>query len=86
MTNRVPFLFYPTDTAKVMVWDLLISIILLLTCFITPFNLAFAEEVESVYWYVAFNYSIDFLFLLDIFINFNTAYQNELYETIDHRG
>ena len=83
--NRRKFLFYPTDTIKVMVWDLLISVILLLTCFVTPFNLAFTEEVDQVIWYVVVNYSIDFLFLIDIFINFNTAYQNELYETIDDR-
>lgn len=55
-------------------WDLLISVILLVTCFITPFNLAFSEEVDKVKLYVAFNYSIDFLFLIDIIINFNTAY------------
>jgi hypothetical protein len=68
-----------------MVWDLMISVILLLTCFVTPFNLAFGEEVDAVVWYVVFNYSIDFLFLIDIIINFNTAYQSELYETIDDR-
>ena len=83
--NRRSCLFYPTDTIKVMVWDLLISVILLLTCFVTPFNLAFTEEVDKVVWYVTVNYAIDFLFLIDIFINFNTAYQNELYETIDDR-
>ena len=83
--NRRHLLFYPTDTIKVMAWDLLISVMLLLTCFVTPFNLAFTEEVDTVVWYVAVNYSIDFLFLIDIIINFNTAYQNELYETIDDR-
>ena len=83
--NRKQFLFYPTDTLKVMVWDLLISVILLLTCYITPFNLAFSEEVDTVSWYMILNYSIDALFLIDIWINFNTAYQNELYETIDDR-
>ena len=83
--NRRHLLFYPTDTIKVMVWDLMISVILLLTCFVTPFNLAFGEEVDAVVWYVVFNYSIDFLFLIDIIINFNTAYQSELYETIDDR-
>lgn len=83
--NRKRFLFYPTDTLKVMVWDLLISLILLLTCFVTPFNLAFSDELDSIEWYVSCNYAIDCIFFVDIVINFNTAVQNELYESIDDR-
>mmetsp|Transcript_17523 Transcript_17523/g.27004 ORF Transcript_17523/g.27004 Transcript_17523/m.27004 type:complete len:83 (+) Transcript_17523:88-336(+) len=50
--KRKPFMFYPNDTIKVMFWDLLISLLLLITCLITPFNLAFQDEVDKIEWYV----------------------------------
>lgn len=56
-----------------MFWDLIITICLLISCILTPFNLAFTDELEEVYWYVIFNYMIDLFFAIDIFINFNTA-------------
>jgi len=83
--TRKPFMFYPNDTIKVMFWDLLISIILLITCLITPFNLAFQDEVEEIDWYIKMNYLIDILFGIDIIVNFFTAYQNDLFEIVDDR-
>lgn len=47
-SNHKKFLFYPNDRLKEMFWDTTISIILLLTCFITPINLAFAEDLEKI--------------------------------------
>jgi uncharacterized membrane protein len=85
ISNKKRWLIYPDDKYKEMLWDTVISIILLITCFVTPINLAFAEETDKVYWYVVFNYVIDVLFLFDIIINFNCAYQNEMYEMIDDR-
>lgn len=79
------FLFYPNDRWKELFWDTTISIILMLTCIITPVNLAFAEELEKIDWYMTFNAVIDWLFFLDILVNFNSAYQNEMYEMIDDR-
>ena len=83
--QRKRFLIYPNDKAKELFWDTVISIILLITCFITPINLAFQEETEMVEWYMMFNYVIDILFFMDILVNFNSAYQNEMYEMIDDR-
>lgn len=83
--NHKRFLFYPNDRLKEMFWDTTISIILLLTCFITPINLAFAEDLEKIDWYMRTNDVIDMLFFLDILVNFNSAYQNEMYEIIDDR-
>lgn len=83
--TRKPYMFYPNDTIKIMGWDLIISVILLVTCMITPFNLAFQEEVEKIRWYMNVNYTIDILFGIDIVLNFLTAFQNELYEVVDDR-
>lgn len=46
--KRKFMLFYPNDTWKVIGWDLLIAMILLLTCITTPFDLAFAEELDAM--------------------------------------
>lgn len=84
-SQRKKFLFYPNHKIKDMVWDTIISIILLLTCFITPINLAFADELEKIEWYMTINNTIDILFFVDILVIFNSAYQNEMYEMIDDR-
>ena len=44
--RRVPFLIYPEDKFKELFWDVLLSLILLATCILTPFTLAFGEETS----------------------------------------
>jgi hypothetical protein len=44
--DRKAFIIYPNDTWKAMGWDLLISVILLITCVQTPFDLAFSAELD----------------------------------------
>ena len=61
------------------------STILLITCFLTPLNLAFSEELDPIAWYVIMNYIIDSLFLVDIFINFNTAFHRDNHEIVEDR-
>jgi len=70
-------IIYPNDKYKVMYWDVIISIILLITCFLTPLNMAFSDELDNVMWYTIMNNVIDFIFLLDIFVNFMTAIQRD---------
>lgn len=77
-------MFYPQSTFKT-VWDILNSLSLLVTCILTPFNLAFSEELELVTWYLYFNYSIDVFFAIDIIINFNTALVDDDFKVIDSR-
>ena len=71
--KRTPYLFYPNDTWKILGWDVLISIVLLLTCVLTPFDLAFQAETDKMEIYVKFRYAIDIIFGIDILINFNCA-------------
>ena len=77
-------MFYPNDTFK-NVWEILVTLCLLTTCILTPFNLAYSEEVENVKWYMNLNYGIDIFFFMDIIINFNSAFNDESYKVIDDR-
>ena len=83
--DRKYCLIYPNDKYKSIYWDTIVSIILLITCFLTPLNLAFAEELDQIGWFIILNYSIDSLFLIDIIINFMTAYQSDNHEVVDDR-
>jgi hypothetical protein len=83
--NRRRFLFYPNDTWKVMGWDLLVSLILLITCVQTPVDMAFATELDKNPKYVLFRNIVDLIFFIDILINFNTAIADELFEMNDNR-
>lgn len=76
-------MIYPEDSIKNF-WDAISSIALLTTCFLTPFNLAFDNEVNSIHWYLWLNYSIDIIFAIDIVVIFNTALQTD-FEIIDDR-
>lgn len=68
-----------------MFWDLTISMLLLITCVTTPFDLAFADEIEDVESYTIFRNTIDILFFIDIVVIFNTAYQTDAMEIEDDR-
>lgn len=59
------------------VWDMIQSMLLLITCILTPFNMAFSEDVQEIQAYMVFNYFIDFMFGLDMLVIFNTAIENE---------
>lgn len=63
-----------------MFWDLTISILLLITCVTTPFDLAFAQEIDDIHWYNVFRNLIDLLFFIDIIVIFNTAFQTDVME------
>lgn len=83
--DRKLCLIYPNDKYKSLYWDTVVSVILLITCFLTPLNLAFSEELDLIGWYVIMNYIIDFLFLIDIFVNFMTAFHRDNHELVEHR-
>ena len=45
--KRKKFILYPDDKFYIY-WDMFISVILLISCLITPLNFAFATELESI--------------------------------------
>jgi len=62
-----------------------ISLILLVSCMITPLNFAFQVELESIQWYVNCGIIIDLFFALVFVINFNSSYVDDVNEIIDNR-
>lgn len=76
-------MIYPNDRFKV-AWDVVISVTLLVSCFITPVRIAFetAEDASEPDVLLAV---LDAIFLIDIIINFNVAVEDEAYNIIDSR-
>lgn len=79
--NRKPYILYPEDKLK-NTWDLLMTIVLLITCIETPYDIAFADSTIS---YTLFNSILDLLFLLDILLIFNSAFYTEEMDIVEDR-
>ena len=62
-------------------WDIVTTMLLLLVFFITPYWIAFTDD-EEMPWLII-DSIIDFLFLIDIIVNFFSAYYNNKYILID---
>ena len=77
-------MFYPEDGSKAN-WDLFITIVLVYTCIATPARIAFDNNDEIEVGWEAIRWIVDFFFLIDIIICFNTAYQDDDFKTIDDR-
>lgn len=60
-----------------------ITFILILTCIVTPIRIAFYEE-DTLEWEVI-NYTVDFFFLFDIIVCFNSAYYDEDFRIVEDR-
>ena len=75
-------MIYPNNEYKAN-WDTLITLVLIFTCMITPYRIAFIDE-DSNLW-VGLNYSIDGLFLIDMILCFLTAYYTDEFELIEDR-
>lgn len=67
-------------------WDLLITVILIFTCIVTPFRVAFVSPSESPEFAFEFsdsqtwsiiNYTVDICFLIDLICNFFSAYVDD---------
>ena len=82
--NRKRFLIYPEDQPKVF-WDLFITTVLLVSCLLTPFNLAFGELNNDPLEWIIINYTIDICFLIDIIIIFNSAFYDNEFIVVEDR-
>ena len=59
-------------------WDLFIMVLATWNCFSIPFTVAFQNDFSSNIYLDSFNSLIDFLFVIDVFVNFRTTYQDSL--------
>eukprot|EP00356_Strombidium_inclinatum_P009827 CAMPEP_0170484938 /NCGR_PEP_ID=MMETSP0208-20121228/4305_1 /TAXON_ID=197538 /ORGANISM="Strombidium inclinatum, Strain S3" /LENGTH=255 /DNA_ID=CAMNT_0010758425 /DNA_START=570 /DNA_END=1337 /DNA_ORIENTATION=- len=80
--NRLSCMVYPEEPFKNN-WDLLITITLVFTCLVVPVRIAFSWE-DDLKWMII-NYTIDFVFIIDILITFNSAYYDDDFKIVDNR-
>ena len=73
------FIIYPENSSKAS-WDLFMAIVLVFTCVVTPLHICFGEGGNA--WKVT-NYTVDFLFLVDMVLIFLTAYHTEDFVLVD---
>ncbi|OMJ67731.1 hypothetical protein SteCoe_35024 [Stentor coeruleus] len=70
-TKSLGILFHPKRGFKAK-WDVLLSFVLIYSCIISPYALAFSHTHICNYW-CGFDLITDSILILDIFISFNTA-------------
>lgn len=75
-------LLYPENEYKA-AWDYVVTALLVFTCVVTPYRIAF--ELEDTLGWLITNYWIDFMFLVDIILNFNLAYYDDDLAIIEDR-
>ena len=72
--SKYIYLIYPDDKVK-HVWDMFIVVLVLYTVTIYMYRIAFSDT-DSYYW-VIFEYVLDFIFLIDCVFSFFTCYYDE---------
>lgn len=82
--NRKPCLAYPEDPNKAN-WDIFLTLVLIASCFITPYRIGFGPTPEKLGWTIVSD-AIDVFFLVDMIVMFNTAFYNEEYIIVENRG
>lgn len=81
-SNRKCCLFYPEDRMKGN-WDLLMTFVLLFSCLMTPYKIAFIDNGNQA-WQTIDNVQ-DILFAIDILVIFNTAFLSQSFELEEDR-
>jgi len=82
--NKKNWMIYPESPYKGH-WDLFITLILLISCFSTPYIIAFGDVGSNDGRVKIFENVIDVLFLSDVIVIFNTAFYTENFDMIDNR-
>lgn len=86
--DRKRWIIYPEDKFKT-IWDVWITIILLITCIILPLRIAFLnphETTSNYFRWLIINSLLDLNFLLDMIFIFNSAFYDDYLKIIDNRG
>ena len=79
----VKYLIYPENRKKA-IWDLWMTFVLLVTCLVTPLNIAFTDEEDELGILIV-DLMVDSLFGIDILVIFNTAFYDQDVELVEDR-
>ena len=82
--NKKNCMIYPESKYKGY-WDLFITLVLLISCFSTPYIIAFGDVDGNDVSVKIFENIIDALFFIDVIIIFNTAFYTENFDMVDTR-
>ncbi len=69
---------------KKKLWDIWISIVLIFSCIAVPYRLAFVAGDDDIIWQILTNL-VECFFIIDIIINFTTAFYDEDFNLIVDR-
>jgi hypothetical protein len=67
-----------------MIWQIMIAVLLVYFATYVPFEISFLDPPQTT-WRAVIDYSIDFLFFIDIFLNFFTAFENSSNNVLEKR-
>ena len=81
-TSKKKCMIYPNNEIKSN-WDTLITVVLIFTCMVTPYRIAFVEQDSNLWVFI--NFFIDGLFLIDMVLCFLSAYHTDEFELIEDR-
>ena len=76
-------MIYPNNSFKNN-WDMILTVILVFTCLVTPYRIAFSEEDDES-WTIL-NTTIDIMFLIDMILCFLSAYYTDEFELVEDRS
>ena len=82
--RRKKCILYPEDRLK-LAWDLIIGILLILTCILIPLHTALYIDDDDSKFFLLFNRVLDCFFAIDIIVTFNTAIQTSQVSFEDNR-
>lgn len=80
--KRMKCIIYPEDDKK-MYYDGFMSVIVIMTCVYTPLDISIEDFVSNEMKIVL--YVVDFIFFIDILINFNSAYYDDQFNIKETR-
>lgn len=75
-------MIYPNNALKSN-WDMTVTMILIFTCMVTPYRIAFVEQDDDLW--TTINVSIDLLFLGDMILSFISAFYTDEFELVEDR-
>lgn len=84
LKKKSKHLLYP-DSNFITFWDMLMTLVLLLTSVFRPYQVAFRPELIYTPFWNVINLIAELLFFFDIIIDFNTAQQGENFKLIEDR-
>ena len=73
--KKMRFLIFPESRFKI-IWNLVIIALLLYTAIFVPYKVAFIHEKDGIVGQL-FEYTVDLLFGVDIFVNFMSVYEDK---------